>query len=81
MSNSPPAHAEEHHDLMQLVAKVIKHSALIEGMVLITIGVDGRPCVGANIEDPAVISAILRELGNAEHTIEGVRRIGRPVSN
>lgn len=75
----PPAHAEEHHTLMQLVAQVVEQSKLINGMILVTIGVDGRPCVGANIEDPAVISALLRQLGEA--SIAGVRSIGRPTSN
>lgn len=51
MTNAP-AHAAEHDQLMQLLAKVTDRSQLIGAVILITIGCDGRPCVGSDLGFP-----------------------------
>lgn len=60
-----PPHAAEHHELLQIIGKLVNKSILIEGAVLITIGVDGRPCVGGNVGDTAQIIEIMRQLVEA----------------
>lgn len=73
-----PAHADEHDALMVMLAKQVETSRLIAGAILITVGVDGRPCVGANMDDPAAIMRILRELGAAEQHVEHVTEVDVP---
>lgn len=80
MSNAP-AHSAEHDQLMQLVAKITDKSKLIEGTILITIGVDGRPCIGGNFVSPAIAMEILRQLAAAENQIANVSRVDLPKDN
>lgn len=80
MSNAP-AHAAEHDQLMQLVAKVTDKSKLIEGIILITVGKDGRPCIGGNFVSPTVAMGILRQLAAAENQIADVSQIDMPKDN
>lgn len=76
-----PAHAKEHDALMVMLAKQIETSKLIEGAVLVTIGYDGRPCVGANIGNPAHVLQLLRSLGEAEDLVENVTKVDVPETN
>lgn len=80
MSNAP-AHAAEHDQLMQLVAKVTEKSELIEGIVLITVGKDGRPCLGGNFSTPAIAMTILRQLAAAEDQVADVSIVKLPRDN
>lgn len=80
MSNAP-AHAAEHDQLMQLLAKATRNSELIAAIVLITIGVDGRPCVGSDMDSPAMIHKALREIGEAEDQIADVSQVRVPKDN
>lgn len=74
MSNAP-AHAAEHNQLMQLIAKVTDRSELIGAAILITIGHDGRPCVGSDLDSPATIHKVLREIAAAEDQVVNVSEI------
>lgn len=78
MSNAP-AHFAEHDQLMQVVAKIVNQSVLIDTVVLITVG-DGRPCIGGNL-NPTQVTELLRQLVAAEDDIEGVRRVDLPRDN
>lgn len=80
MSNAP-THVAEHEALMQLVAKVTGRSELIAAVVLITIGHDGRPCVGSNIDSPAMMHKALREIGEAEDQIVSMFQVRVPRDN
>lgn len=73
-----PPHADEHDALMVMLAKQVEVSKLIRGAILITVGVDGRPCVGANLDNPAIVMRLLRGLGEAEQHIEGVAQVDVP---
>lgn len=79
MTNAP-AHAAEHNILMQVVAKIVNQSVLIDMVVLITVGVDGRPSVGGNLE-PAQVVELLRQLIAAEDQIANVSQIKVPRDN
>ncbi len=78
---SKPTHYRQHDELMQLVVKAAKSSDLISAVIVVTVGRDGRPAVGSNIESPALISDILRQLGEAEDSIEGVVEVAVPKDN
>lgn len=65
MSNNVPNHAKEHHELLQLVGKLVDRSELISGCILITIGTDGRPCIGGNMTASSM-HEIMTALGAAE---------------
>lgn len=78
---SAPAHAKEHDNLTVLLAKSIEFSKLIDGVILITIGKDGRPCVGGNVDNPATMLRILRELAAAESLVEDVSKVLVPRNN
>lgn len=80
MTNAP-AHATEHDQLMQLLAKVTCNSELIAAVVLITIGHDGRPCVGSDMDSPAMIHKALREIGAAEDQVADVSQVKVPRDN
>lgn len=80
MTNAP-AHAAEHNTLMQLIAKIVNQSALIDTVILITVGVDGRPSIGGNVDHPGQIMEILQQLAAAEEDVEGVRRVDLPKDN
>lgn len=76
-----PPHAKEHHELLQLVGKLVQDSKLIDGMILITVGYDGRPCVGGNVESPEHIMELLRALGEAGSAVAGSSRVDIPKDN
>jgi hypothetical protein len=78
---SVPAHAKEHNDLMVLLAKQIETSKFIEGAILITIGKDGRPCVGSNITSVPYVMELMRALGGAEDQIDSVVKVSIPGTN
>lgn len=80
MSNAP-AHAAEHDALMQLLAKVTDRSQLIGAVILVTIGHDGRPCVGSDLDSPATIHKVLREIGEAEGLVADVSEVKVPRDN
>lgn len=80
MSNAP-AHVAEHDQLMQLVAKVLSQSELIGAMILVTIGTDGRPCVGSDLDSPATIHRVLREIAAAEDQIADISEVKVPKDN
>lgn len=80
MSNVP-IHAAEHDQLMQLLAKVTDRSQLIGAVILITIGHDGRPCVGSDLDSPETIHKVLREIAEAEDQIADVSEVGTPRDN
>lgn len=79
--SSAPAHAAEHDQLMQLLAKVTDRSELIGAVILITIGCDGRPCVGSDLDSPATIHKVLREIAAAEDQIADVSEVKMPRDN
>lgn len=82
MGDNAPSHRQEHDELMQLIAKVAGSSQLIDAMVLITIGRDGRPCLGSDVEDPRVVLSILQQLVDAGTTnLVHVRKIEVPKDN
>ena len=76
-----PAHAKEHDALMVMLAKQVETSKLIEGAILITVGYDGRPCVGGNMASPAHIMELLRVLGGAEGLVSNVAQVDVPGTN
>lgn len=76
-----PPHAKEHDELMVFLAKLVEKSDLIDGAILITVGKDGRPCIGGNIESPAHMLEILRQLVEAEDLIEAVKDVPVPRDN
>ncbi len=80
MTNAP-AHAAEHEQLLQLLAKATRTSTLIGGIVLITVGVDGRPCVGGDLDTPEQILSVIRQLAAAENLIDTVAEVNIPEDN
>lgn len=79
--NSPPVHAAEHDELLRLLAKATERSTTVHGVILITIGTDGRPCLGSDLGDPKVIHQVLRQIGGAEDKIANVAEVDIPHSN
>lgn len=64
-STNAPAHAAEHNDLMQLVAKVTDQSELIACVILVTVGADGRPMIGSDLETPEAVLNVLAQVMDA----------------
>ncbi len=73
-----PVHSPEHEQLLQLLAKATEHSRLVDDIILITIGFDGRPCIGGTIASPEQMLAVLRALGGAGEHLEDTREIDIP---
>lgn len=73
-----PPHAKEHHELLQLLAKATEKSDLVGHVILITLGFDGRPCVGSSIPNPGAVLEILTQLGAASDALETVTEIDMP---
>ena len=80
MSNAP-AHVAGHEDLLRIVMKVTDNSHLIACTIVITIGTDGRPCVGGNIDHPEQLLDILRQLADAENMIGDASKVDMPKDN
>ncbi len=77
---SVPPHTPEHHELLQLVGKLVDKSKLIDCCILITIGVDGRPCIGGNMSAPDM-HRLMTELGAAEDLAKAPVEIPIPKDN
>lgn len=73
-----PPHTKEHHELLQLLAKAIENSKLVDHVILITIGFDSRPCVGSSIPNPGAVLEILSHLGAATNALENITEIDMP---
>lgn len=79
---SRPTHADEHQSLMTLVMKSINvPGSLIDGVLLVTIGKDGRPNITTNVENPAYAFALMQALIDAAPHVENVHRHELPEDN
>lgn len=76
-----PAHATEHNELLQLLGKATDKSQLIGAVVLITVGIDGRPMVGSNLGHEDEVYYLLRRLVAAEDQIAAVDKVDVPRDN
>lgn len=81
MTGNAPIHAEEHTQLMQLVAKVTDKSRLIQAVIIITVGADGRPMVGSDLGDPGLVFGVLQQVMMAHDQIATVTNVDVPKDN
>ena len=68
-------HAPEHEELMQLVVRLFENFELIEDVVVVTLGFDGRVIVGSSMNEPSETHRLLREVGAWEDKIEFVEPV------
>lgn len=80
MSNAP-IHADEHEQLMQLIAKVTDKSEKIMAIILITVGTDGRPMIGSDLGDPGPVFAVLAQVTAAHGHIDNIVKVAVPKDN
>ncbi len=78
---SRPAHADQHDELIEILAKMVEKCKLIEYVVMVTIGFDGRPVVGGNLDDSSQISDLFRQLVAAEDKISESYKIAISSDN
>lgn len=77
-----PAHADEHESLIQLLAKStsVDHSK-VAGFVLITVGEDGRPMVGSDLDSPEIAFGVMYQLLVNAGLVENVHEVEIPEGN
>lgn len=76
-----PIHAEEHTQLMQLIAKVTDKSEKIMAVIVITVGADGRPMVGSDLGGPGFVFGVLQQVMAAHDQIATITNIDVPKDN
>lgn len=76
-----PAHSDEHNGLMQIIGKLVNQSELIDIAILVTVGTDGRPAVGGNLDNPAQITEVLRQIVAAEDQVATITQVDLPRDN
>lgn len=77
----PPVHAPEHEDMLRTCAKMVEASGTVEGLILITVGYDGRPCVGGNLGSAEDILVVLQQLVDYADLANPGRTIPLPRNN
>lgn len=76
-----PRHSAEHTELMQLLARATEKSETIAYSVLVTVGVDGRPMVGTDLDSPEAVVEVLAQVVGAYSEIEQVTSVDIPKAN